>query len=256
MNTFQTFKELHNREEPLLIGNIWDAHSAQIYERNGFNAIATSSAAVANSYGYDDGEKLPFELLVQLATTVVKKVTIPLSVDIEGGYNRTGNGIGENIRKLLDVGVVGVNLEDTLSGSQRTLQPEAEFVKVLIELANYLDKHNCKVFLNIRTDGFLLGMPNALNETLARIKAYEKTGVHGMFVPCVEDKQDIQKLVACSQLPINVMCMPNLPNFVELAALGVKRISMGNFFHQSIMKTVETKLQRIMSDQSFKSVFS
>jgi len=254
MNAFETFTQLHQDQTPLLVGNIWDVNSATIFERNGFKAIATSSAAVANSFGYDDGEQLPFDLVVQLAKKVVKEIRIPFSVDIEGGYSRTITGIGENIERLHDIGVVGINLEDTLPGNPRTLQTPHAFQAILSGVADYLGKRNLKIFLNVRTDGFLLGMTSALGETLARIKVYENSGANGIFVPCVEDKNDIIKIVQSTRLPINVMSMPKLPSFPELSELGVKRISMGSSIHQFLTSALESKLQDINKDQSFKSL--
>lgn len=255
MNAFETFTQLHQNQTPLLVGNIWDVNTAAIFDRNGFKAIATSSAAVANSFGYEDGEQLPFDLIVQLAKKVVKEVRIPFSVDIEGGYSRTISGISQNIERLHDIGVVGINLEDTLPGNPRTMQTAPAFQKILSGVADYLGKKNLKIFLNIRTDGFLLGMKSALGETLARIKAYENSGANGIFVPCVEDKTDIHEIVQSTRLPINVMSMPKLPSFAELSELGVKRISMGNAVHKFLTSALENKLQSINNDQSFKSLF-
>lgn len=223
MNSFEKFSQLHQGETPLLLGNIWDVHSAKMFEAAGYKAIGTSSHAVANTFGYDDGEQLEFETLFQLAKRVAQVVSIPLSIDIEGGFSRTAEGIIKNIRRLHEVGVVGVNLEDTVAGATRQFQSVSAFQKTLSEVADYLSKNNINVFLNIRTDGFLLGMSTALAETLARIKAYENSGASGIFVPCVTDKNDIGKLVKATSLPLNVMCMPQLPDFEELKSLGVKK---------------------------------
>src|SRR6266487_3069469 len=114
MNSFEQFSKLHQHTSPLLLGNIWDVNSAKMFEANGYKAIGTSSQAVANVFGYDDGEKVEFETLLQVAKRVVEVVRIPFTVDVEGGYNRTVEGIITNIKKLHDVGVVGVNLEDTV----------------------------------------------------------------------------------------------------------------------------------------------
>ncbi|MFN9998829.1 MAG: isocitrate lyase/phosphoenolpyruvate mutase family protein, partial [bacterium] len=96
MKSFDDFLKLHQQSQPLLIGNIWDAKSAQVLEKVGYKAIGTSSAAVANSFGYEDGEQLPFELLIQLAKRVKQVTSLPLSVDIEGGFSRTAEGICQN----------------------------------------------------------------------------------------------------------------------------------------------------------------
>jgi len=122
MNSFENFSGLHQGATPLLLGNIWDVSSAKMFETCGYKAIGTSSHAVANTFGYEDGEQLEFENLFRLAKRVAQVVSIPLSIDIEGGFSRTPEGIIENIRRLHDVGVVGVNLEDTIAGAARQFQ--------------------------------------------------------------------------------------------------------------------------------------
>ncbi|SKC85487.1 isocitrate lyase/PEP mutase family protein [Ohtaekwangia koreensis] len=255
MNSFETFSQLHHQPNPLLIGNIWDVNSAKTFERIGFKAIGTSSAAVANSFGYDDGERLPFDILLRLAKRVADEVHIPFSVDMEAGYSRTTVGIIENIEKLHDVGVAGINLEDTLADKSRQLQPVNDFQKAIAAITEYIIQKNMKIFLNIRTDGFLLGMPTALTETVKRIKRYEAAGANGIFVPCITAESDIKEVLDNTSLPLNVMCMPDLPDFDVLKSLGVKRISMGNFVHGYINKKLEDIGTAIFQDQSFASLF-
>lgn len=255
MNPFETFLNLHKQPTPLLIGNIWDVQTAKTFHQNGFKTIGTSSAAVANSFGYEDGEQVPFALIVQLAKRVVEVVDIPFSVDMEGGFGRTVAAISENIERLHDVGVAGINIEDSLPGKSRTLQSVEAFAKTLEGIASTLSKKNAHVFINVRTDGFIQGLPNALSETLQRIKAYESTGVHGIFVPCIVNPDDIAAVVAATKLPINVMCMPQLSSFAELQKLGVKRISMGDFLYQFMLKDLSQNLEMIIKNQSFKSLF-
>lgn len=251
MSTYETFLQLHHQSAPLLLGNIWDVNSAKIFERNGFKAIATSSSALANTFGYEDGELLPFDDLLRLAKRVVQEVRIPFSVDIEGGYSRTSTGVAENIERLHDVGVVGVNLEDTLPTTLRQFQNPQDFKIILSGVANYLSRKNLKVFLNVRTDGFLLGLPSALEETLTRIAIYQDCGVQGIFTPCIVDRSDIRAVVQATKLPINVMNMPMLPSFSELEQLGVKRISMGTSAHRFVTSALEEKLRSIIEGKSF-----
>lgn len=256
MSSFETFSQLHNNSTPLILGNVWDVNSAMIFEANGYKAIGTSSHAVARSFGYEDGEKLPFDTLLVLAKQISKVVSIPFSVDMEGGYSRRINGITGNIKKLHDAGVVGINLEDTIAGTTRELQSVDEFQKVLSAIADTISKNNLKMFLNIRTDGFLLGKSTALTETLARIKAYDNSGANGIFVPCITDKNDIKEVVAATDLPINVMCMPGLPDFEELELLGVKRISMGPFLFNKVYDSVGKLSKAISTDKTFASILS
>lgn len=255
MSSFTTFLELHQQSTPLLIGNIWDVNSAKLFERNNFKAVATSSAAVAHANGYEDGEQMPFDILLRLAERVAKEVSIPLSVDIEGGYSSTLSGILQNIDKLHDVGVVGINIEDSVPGKSRSLQDVQHFQRTLTAVAEHLSKTNKKLFINVRTDGFLLGLPNALDETLSRIRVYENAGASGIFTPCITKAQDIQRVVNTTKLPINVMAMPSLPSFDELTTLGVKRISMGNALHDLLNATFEKVVQGIQRQKKIEVLF-
>ena len=256
MSSFATFAQLHRNASPLLLGNIWDVNSARIFEANGYDAIGTSSQAVATSFGYKDGEQLPFETLLLLAKRVVEVVRIPFSVDIEGGYSRSVDTILGNITKLHDAGVVGINLEDTVPGPTRQQQPVSEFIKLLSAVAGHISRNNLKIFLNVRTDAFLLGLPTALAETLTRIAHYKNTGADGIFVPCITDKNDIKEVVRATLLPINVMCMPDLPDFAELQSLGVKRISMGPFLFNKVYEQAVQLAKTIGRDKNFASILS
>jgi 2-methylisocitrate lyase-like PEP mutase family enzyme len=256
MKSFETFLQLHEGPTPLLLGNIWDANSAKIFERAGYKAIGSSSQAVAASLGYEDGEQMPFDVLLQLAKQVVNSVNIPFTVDIEGGYSRSATRIIEHIEQLHDAGVVGINLEDTVVGNSRELQPLAAFQKTLCSVADYLRRKNLKMFLNIRTDGFLLGLPNALTETIGRIRSYNDAGANGIFVPCITEVNDIKAVVNATYLPVNVMCMPSLPNFGELKSLGVKRISVGPFLYSYAVKRAAEAASTIIENDNFSLLFN
>jgi 2-methylisocitrate lyase-like PEP mutase family enzyme len=254
MNPFETFKQLHQNAEPLLLGNIWDVNSAKIFEASGYKAIGVSSQALSNSLGFEDGENLPFESLLQLAKRVVEVVHIPFSVDMEAGYSRTVAGIIENINRLHDAGVVGINLEDTIPGAVRQFRPVAEFQKMLAAIADHISRNNLQLFLNIRTDGFLLGRQDALAETLIRFESYEGSGADGIFVPCITGRNDIREVVNATKLPVNVMCMPDLPGFDELGSLGVKRISMGPFLFNKVNTVFGQLAAAVITDKNFSSI--
>jgi 2-methylisocitrate lyase-like PEP mutase family enzyme len=205
MTAFETFLQLHHGENPLLIGNVWDVSSALVFERNGFRAIATSSSAIARSLGYEDGENIPFDLLLQTVERIVRNIHIPLSVDIESGYGSNTKEIIQNIEALHDLGVVGFNLEDSSKTEKGKLQPAEDFQRNLSAITNHLDRKNMKMFVNARTDAFLLGLPSPLSESIMRIKIYEMTGVSGIFVPAITGKNDIGEVVKSTKLPVNVL---------------------------------------------------
>lgn len=105
------------------------------------------------------------------------------------------------------------------------------------------------------TDTFLLDIPNRMNETLLRLKAYTDAGADGIFVPCVTAIEDIRQIVAASVLPVNVLSMPGLASFTTLADIGVKRISTGNFAYDKMMAGFTQIIARIQEEQSFDSLF-
>ena len=253
MRSFERFLQLHQQPAPFLIGNIWDVNSALTFQANNYSAIATSSQAVARSWGYEDGEKIGFELLLRLVRRVTERVDLPFSVDLEKGYGPTIDAITRNIDRLHDAGVVGINLEDSNADTSR-LEPAAAFQKTIAAAADHISRNNLKIFLNIRTDAFLLGMSTALPETIARIGHYEAAGAAGIFVPCITRADQIKAIVDNTRLPINVMCMPGLPGIDELGSLGVKRISMGSFFFDRVYEHAGKLARAINHNRNFSSI--
>lgn len=249
------FKNLHYQSKPLLLCNVWDVPSSEMAAALHFQAIGTSSSAIASLLGYNDGEEMTFSELEYVVKKISAKSCLPLSVDMESGYGRKPKDIAERIKRLTDLGVVGINLEDSRVGEQRTLLNGAEFAQTLAEVKELLEKANTSIFINVRTDTFLLGHTHLISETKNRINMYENAGADGIFIPCIERVNDIKEIVNTTNLPLNVMCMPNLPNFDTLSDLGVKRISMGNFLFDKMYENVKTSAQQILLEKSFTSMF-
>ncbi|MCF6288998.1 MAG: isocitrate lyase/phosphoenolpyruvate mutase family protein [Proteobacteria bacterium] len=256
MKNHQKFKNLHQQSSALHIGNAWNLQSALAFEKIGYQAIGTSSAAIASSLGYEDGEEMSFEELLNIVTMITKNISIPLTVDLEAGYGRNVKQIVDNISLLTEVGVVGVNLEDSIvDNGDRKIVDSIEFGKRIKSIKNSLDQKGTHVFLNARTDFYIMGMENPLKESILRAKLYEKSGADGIFIPCVTKASDIKKLVESVSIPINVLAMPELPVFSELEGLGVKRISSGSFVYSKVSEMFETLLQGIQTSHSFKPLF-
>lgn len=256
MKNIQIFKELHQNDELLLLGNVWSPQSAKIYEKLGYKALATSSSAVAHSLGYEDGENMSFDEYLYIVERILKSISIPLTVDLEGGYGKTVDAVVSNISKLAKIGAVGINIEDSfiVEGTRKIADKEVFFEK-LKSIISKLKEANIEMFINVRTDTFLLGLENPVEETLERIKLFEEAGVDGIFVPCITAENDIETIVNSTKIPVNVMCMPELPDFKTLQNLGVKRISSGNFVNGYIYKNLEEKGREIMHEQSFLPIF-
>src|SRR3954447_17842142 len=213
MNKYETFLRLHHHCQPLVMGNCWNAHSAKLLENNSYKALGTSSAAIANSLGFDDGENISFDELFFVVERIVRSVKVPVSVDIETGYSENVNQVISNIGRLYYAGVVGINIEDSQQGKLNQVNAFSEKLNVI---KKHLEKQNMKMFVNARTDSFLLRLPNPVENALERIKVYQNAGVDGIFVPFVSEEDAIRKILAATSLPVNVLYSPQLPSYETL----------------------------------------
>jgi 2-methylisocitrate lyase-like PEP mutase family enzyme len=247
MNNYEKFFQLHHQEKPLIIANAWNVKSAQIIENNGYAAIATSSGAIADSLGYADGEKIPFSELLYVVQRIISSTNIPLSIDLERGYADDLAGLNDNIQKLIDIGIAGINLEDA--------QGEEIYLKKLNSVKNYLTKNNQKLFINARTDGFLQKLESPLETTLKRAKLYEDAGADGLFVTGVQDIALVKEITSSVTLPINVVGVPNLSSIEALSKGGVKRISMAVLLYKATYNQLEKVIKDIKTEQSFAPLY-
>ncbi|WP_298918006.1 isocitrate lyase/phosphoenolpyruvate mutase family protein [uncultured Algimonas sp.] len=228
----QTFHALHDGPAPLILYNVWDAATAQACVSTGAVAVATGSHSVAEAHGYPDGQAMPFDLLLTIAARIAACVDVPLSVDFEGGYAYDDAGIADNLARLIDVGVVGVNIEDQVIGGNglHPIDAQARRIAILRERAEQM---GVPVFLNARTDLFL-EEPDSdrhdalMAEALKRAEAYGRAGASGFFVPRLSDVL-IEPLCEAVALPVNVMATTPDADVAGLAARGVARISHGPF---------------------------
>ena len=247
MNNYETFYQLHQQIKPLIIANAWNVKSAQLIDRNGYGAIGTSSGAISNSLGYEDGEKMPFSELLYILQRIKVNTSIPLSVDLEKGYTDNLSELIENVQKLVDIGVAGINLEDS--------QGEEIYLKKLSGIKNYLERNNQKLFINARTDGFLLKVESPLETTIKRAKLYQDAGADGLFVTAVSDTATIKEIASSTTLPLNVVGTPKLSSVKSLSDCGVRRISMAVFLYNATYNQLDNLLKQVIAKQSFEPLF-
>lgn len=253
---FENFSNYHRQRNPLILGNVWDVPSALQLQKLGFKALGTSSAAIASILGYEDGEQMPFSEYVFIIKRIAASTSLPLSVDLEAGYGNDPETVANNILRLSKLGVVGINLEDSVvQNGTRRLVDIAVFQGKLESIHRLLKTDDVNVFINMRIDTFLLGLPEALEESKDRINQYSSF-VDGIFLPCISSEQDIKQIVDHTSLPLNVMSMPGLPDFKKLRDLGVKRISTGNFLHDFMKQTFNREVSEIVEQKDFNAFFS
>jgi 2-methylisocitrate lyase-like PEP mutase family enzyme len=210
-----------------------------------------SSAAIAAMLGYKDGEEMSFDELFYIVSRIKAVSELPLSVDLEAGYGATTSHIIENIQRLAHLGVSGINLEDSqVVNNRRLLDDPKRFAVKLQEITRACPG----MFVNVRTDTFLLNVQMRWIRRSIAVN-YTRTTAQTVFVPCVTHAEDITAIVRRVPLPLNVMCMPELADFSALSALGVRRISMGNFLHAATQTKLKDLFCQVQAHHSFSDVF-
>jgi 2-methylisocitrate lyase-like PEP mutase family enzyme len=227
-NIAETFRRLHSNATPLRLPNAWDAGSARLFESQGATAIATTSAGVAWALGYRDGRRIPMDEVVAVAARISRVLTVPVSIDIENGYSDDPKKVAENVKRLADLGIAGINIEDG-SDSPKLLASKIEAI------GNAVSKAGADVFVNARCDVFLAGLAEKsklAEESIARGKTYAAAGADGLFLPGIVQAQHIRAVVDAVSLPLNVMAWPGLAEASELGKMGVRRLSAGSAISQ------------------------
>jgi 2-methylisocitrate lyase-like PEP mutase family enzyme len=227
----EAFRALH--KVPLFVlANVWDVASARIFETAGFRALGTTSAGVAATLGFPDGQHIPVEATAEVVRRVVDRTNLPVSADIEAGYGPTTENAVESARVVLEAGAVGINIEDSTSDPQRPLVDTAfqqEKIRAIKELST---DQGIGLFVNARTDVFMLSdedIASRLKSTVARANAYAEAGADCIFVPDLEDmdRSSMRTLVKEIDAPINLIAGSTMPPLGELKKIGVTRISLG-----------------------------
>jgi 2-methylisocitrate lyase-like PEP mutase family enzyme len=225
------FRQMHHGPKILLLPNVWDVASARVIEEAGFKALATTSAGVAFSLGYPDGQKISRNEMLAHVARIVGGAKVPVSADVEAGYGDRPEDAAQTTRAVVEAGAIGMNLEDAKSGSRDTLVDlslQLEKIRAVREAASAV---GVPVVLNARTDVYLneVGAPaTRYDETIKRATAYRDAGADCIFVPGVRDLETISKLVKDVQAPVNILAGPGSPAVPELQKVGVARVSLGS----------------------------
>ncbi len=227
----ETLRALHTGAGPLLLVNVWDVASARLIEEAGFPAIATSSAGVAFAHGFPDGQKISRDRMLAAVADIARVVKVPVTADAEAGYGNTPEDAATTARGVIQAGAVGMNFEDASGDVGRPLVDlslQLERIRAIRETAEEL---GLPLVLNARTDVYLLqvGEPGTrYDRTVQQLQAFANAGADCVFAPGLRDAPTIGRLVADLRCPVNILAGPGSPSVAELAALGVRRISLGS----------------------------
>lgn len=223
-DTAAELRRLHTAPELLQVVNVWDVVSARVVAAlPETRAIATASHSIAAAFGYPDGERIPAELMLDMAGRIARAVDVPVTADLEAGYGNPG----ETIRRAIGEGIAGANLEDEL----KPLRDSVAAVEAAVAAA---DAEGVPFALNARTDAFLRGKDRPRDawvaDAIERGRAFLEAGATCVFVPGNFGEDVVVELVAgIGEQRVSLIGAPDVPTPARLEELGVARLSYGPY---------------------------
>jgi 2-methylisocitrate lyase-like PEP mutase family enzyme len=221
------FRALHQQDRPLLLANAWDAGSAKLLQWLGFQALATTSSGFGASLGRRDYSVGREEALAHCAA-LIQATELPLSADFENGFADDPGGVAVTVRLACEVGLAGCSIEDWSAAEKRLYDREAAAERVAAA-AEAAHSGPVRLLLTARAENHLRGRPD-LADTIARLQSFQEAGADVLYAPALDDADDLRRLLASVDRPVNVLATASAPPVSELAALGVKRVSVGGHF--------------------------
>jgi 2-methylisocitrate lyase-like PEP mutase family enzyme len=221
----RAFRRLH-QSGCFVIPNPWDLGSARVLARLGFPALATTSSGFAWSLGRRDNQVSLEEALAHLRA-IAGGVEVPVNADFEGGFAVVPEGVHANVKAATTTGVAGISIEDSTGDPSQPLFDFELAVDRIRAARRAIDDSMTGILLTGRSEGFIVGRPD-LAETIRRLTAYAEAGADCLYAPGIRSRTEIDAVVkAVAPQPVNVLVGSDFTTVAELAAAGVRRISVG-----------------------------
>jgi len=250
------FLALHHAPTIFILPNAWDVASGKVFELEGFKAIGTTSAGIAATLGYADGQRMSLAENMEAVRRIVNNTSLPVSADIEAGYATSIEGVVKAAHAVLNVGAVGLNLEDGTGDSTTPLFDKAlqqDKIKAIREMTVAKGIH---LVINARTDVFLMNdeSTRSLRHAIDRGNAYKEAGADCIFIPDVGslDKKAIAILVKEIDAPINIVAGATIPPISELQEIGVSRVSVGPRPMRAVLGLLRKIAKELMTTGTYK----
>jgi 2-methylisocitrate lyase-like PEP mutase family enzyme len=224
----ERFLALHHQPQPLLLPNPWDTGSAKLLAWLGFSALATTSSGFAATVGGLDGTVTRDQALAH-AAAVTEATDLPVSADLENGFTDSPAGVAQTMKLAAVAGLAGCSVEDFTGDPANPIYEKSLAADRIAAAAEVTASGPIRLILTARAENYLHGRPD-LADTIARLQAYQEAGADVLYAPGLTDLADIRQVVASVDLPVNVLALPGGPPVSELAAAGVRRISVGGAF--------------------------
>jgi len=250
----EKFLALHEDPKLLVLPNIWDPLGALLLEGLGYPAVATASAAVAYSLGYDDGQKIKFDKMLDVIERIASSVAVPMTADIERGYADHPQEIAENIRQVLEAGAVGINFEDSSfeGGPLHPIDFQCERIQAIREMA---DKEGVPLVINARIDVFVrrgeISRDEKIEEAIVRGKAYLEAGADCLYPMGPGDIETLKRIREETKAPINVYASKAAASMNDLEAIGISRLSLGPGLIRAGLTTMKHVAQQLLDYGSY-----
>jgi 2-methylisocitrate lyase-like PEP mutase family enzyme len=219
------FLALHAGPAPLLLPNPWDPGSARLFAWLGFEALATTSSGFAATQGRLDGS-MDRDKVMAHAAAVVTATDLPVSADLENGFGDDPDSVAETVRLALDAGLAGCSIEDFTRRPDDPIYDISLAEERMAAAAEAAHAGPARLVLTGRADNHIHGRPD-LDDTIARLQAYERAGADVLYAPGLTRLDDIGRVVASVHRPVNVLARPGSPTVSQLGGAGVARISVG-----------------------------
>jgi 2-methylisocitrate lyase-like PEP mutase family enzyme len=255
-NKAEAFRKLHDRKKVLILPNAWDVPSARVFEDSGFPAVATSSAGMMVSLGYPDGEEIPKEEFVSAVRRITRVLSVPLTVDVVGGFGEGPEDVAKTVKSIIETGAVGINIEDFVHATKKLHSVEDQ-VEKLRELVRLKKSMGVPFVINARTDAlrYAAGDDAAkFDEAVRRGIAFRDAGVDCVYPMGLTEGALISKFVAALDFPVNVMVRKGLPTVPELQRLGVARVSFGPSASYAVMGFLRRASKEVLEEGTYSTL--
>jgi 2-methylisocitrate lyase-like PEP mutase family enzyme len=255
----EAFRAMHDRSRILVLPNAWDAMSARVVEDAGARAIATTSAGVAFSVGYPDGEAIPRDEMISAIARISRVVTIPVTADIESGFAHDAREVAETVRRVIGAGAVGINLEDQVHDGTHSLYDLDVAVDRIRAAREAAESAGVPLVINARTDVYLLGIgdpDSRFEHAIRRANAYCKAGADCLFMPAVTRRADIERIVPALDGPLSLLAFPGIPTIADLECIGVARLSVGTRLTLNAMSALRKTVGELLTSGTYESILA
>jgi 2-methylisocitrate lyase-like PEP mutase family enzyme len=221
---------MHENRVGFVLPNPWDVGSARIMRHHGFRALATSSAAHANTLGKPD-YAITLDEALQHCRDIVAATDLPVAADFENGFADRPEAVAENVQRALDTGLAGLSIEDATKDKAEPIYPMDVAVDRVRLAVAAVKRSGTGAVLTARCENFLAGRRDMEN-TLKRLRAYEAAGADVVYATGLTSLEEVRAVVEAVRVPVNVMAMKTF-TVPDLLRAGVRRVSLGPWFHRA-----------------------